>query len=105
MGTQHGYKTVRCQRPDENALMALPVIDELATHTPMRLILRVGKFADRDIGPIFAETIRKHAVFSRRSPQIKNKIAERLNGPNRFDVNKLGRRIPDRYLNISEGPV
>src|ERR1035438_2547483 len=99
---KNGEKSVRGERPQKQALMAPPIVDELAADCAMHLLLGVREVTDGDGWPVLAETVGENSIVEDRSSQVDNRSLGCVQGANALDVNVPTGRISHRDLDIAE---
>src|SRR5437763_17075828 len=75
---QNSQEAIRCECAKKQALLALAVINELASDSEMHSARRAVEIVDDQVGPILAKTVGEDPIVRRRSAKVENRVARRI---------------------------
>src|SRR5271163_2536636 len=85
-----GKESVGGESPNEKALLALSVVDELASYGPVHSIGSFSQIVNLQRRPVLAEAVRKNSVGFLRATEINNLVSKGLDAPDTLDRYRSG---------------
>src|SRR5271154_2381396 len=88
-----GQEAVGGERPKEEALVGLPVIDKLAAHGAVHALRSFAQIINLQRGPVFAEAVGENSVGALRAAEVDDGVSEGLNASNTLDCYRFAGMI------------
>src|ERR1700722_10759789 len=95
-----GQEAVRSESPKEQALLALPVVDELAAHGPGHYIGSFSQIVNLQRRPVLTEAVRKNSVGALQASEIDDFVSDGLDASDTLDGYRIGAVV--LYLSLDD---
>src|SRR5579875_1863093 len=82
--------------------MALPVIEKLAAHGPVKAVRGIAEVVNPHGGTVFAEAVGEYAIVGRGRAEVHGGSASGLDLADGLDLDGLARGVVDRDLKIGK---
>ena len=87
---------------EEDTLLALLVVDQLATHCPMQAFGRLAQVVNAEWWPIFAETVGQYPIGAGAAMKVENVFTRSLQTANALNFKRLPGMVSNLDLNLAK---